>query len=42
MFRQIMIDLRDYFKKCDENGERAEFDLFNWDNITGETVDFLR
>ena len=42
IFRQAMIDLRDYFKRGITLGINPEFDVTDWSSITGETFEFLR
>jgi hypothetical protein len=42
VFRQAMIDLRDYFKRGIERGIRPEFDVTDWSGITTAALDFLR
>lgn len=42
IFRQIMIDLRDYFKSEISAGRKPHFDVTDWSNITGKALDFLR
>ena len=42
IFRQTMIDLRDYFKRGVLNGIRPDFDITDWSGITTAAFDFLR
>jgi hypothetical protein len=42
IFRQAMIDLRDYFKRGIALGIRPTFDVTDWSAITGDTFEFLR
>ena len=42
VFRQAMIDLREYLKKGVSEGRKPVFDVTDWSGITTAAFDFLR
>ncbi|MBR3762663.1 MAG: family 20 glycosylhydrolase [Lachnospiraceae bacterium] len=42
VFRQLLCDLREYFKKETSAGRKAKFDLYDWSAVLGAEFDFLR
>lgn len=42
IFLQILKDIKNYFKKTTDKGEKPVFDVTDLSNILGEKVNFLR
>ena len=42
ILRQAVLDLRSYFKRELSLGKKPDFDIGDWNGVTGDTCNFLR